>query len=484
MEAYLDHIGRVNPLVNAIVSLRDRKALTAEAGERDDELACGKYRGWMHGFPQAIKDLVPTKNIRTTRGSLLYKDHVPDFDAPLVRRVKEAGSIIIGKTNTPEFGLGSHTDNDVFGTTLNAYDQSRSAGGSSGGAAVALALRMLPVADGSDHAGSLRNPAAFNNVFGFRPSARRIVCNDRDSCAPVLGVTGPMGRTVTDLARLFSVQNRHDPLATFWTSVDSIRPAEALRRDFKDTRIAWLGDFGGYLAVEAGVIGLCENAHRVFESIGCHIENARPAYPLQQLWEAWLTLRGWQIGGDLKRHARKPDQAELLRPQARWEIESGFRHSAYDVYDAMVARRAWCEALSKLFDSFDYLLFPAAQAFPFDVAWQWPTEIGGRAMDTYHRWMEVAIPVTMSGCPAISVPVGLNELGLPMGLQIVAPYEADIRCLQLAHAYEHATGWVENTLPSLLSPRILSDEAQSVYLANEWTVIHTPEQLETRSIRR
>jgi amidase len=180
IEAYLDHIGRVNSLVNAIVSLRDRETLIAEARERDGELARGKCRGWMHGFPQAIKDLIPTKDIRTTRGSLLYKDQVPGFDAPLVRRIKEAGSIIIGKTNTPEFGLGSHTDNDVFGTTLNAYDPSRSAGGSSGGAAVAVALRMLPVADGSDHTGLLRNPAAFNNVFGFRPSARRTPCDGRD----------------------------------------------------------------------------------------------------------------------------------------------------------------------------------------------------------------------------------------------------------------------------------------------------------------
>src|ERR1700694_4209959 len=278
MEAYLGHVGRLNPLANAIVSLRDRERLIAEACELDEELARGKHRGWMHGFPQAIKDLVPTKGIRTTRGSLLYKDHVPDFDAPLVRRMKEAGSIIIGKTNTSEFGLGSHTDNDVFGTTLNAYDQSRSAGGSSGGAAVALALRMLPVADGSDHAGSLRNPAAFNNVLAFRPTARSMPCDPREICMPILGVTGPMGRTVNDLARLFSVQTGYDRLASFSASDDLNSLADPLRRDFKGTRIAWLGDFGGYLAVEPGAIELCENALQVFESLGCPVDTGPPAY--------------------------------------------------------------------------------------------------------------------------------------------------------------------------------------------------------------
>jgi amidase len=191
----------------------------------------------------------------------VYKDRVPGFNAPLVRRMKEAGSIIIGKTNTPEFGLGSHTDNDVFGTTLNAYDPSRSAGGSSGGAAVSVALRMLPVADGSDHAGSLRNPAAFNNVFGFRPSPRQAPFESRDICMPILSVTGPIARTVSDLASVFSVQNGHDPLAAASASEQPIPLADSLRRDFKGTRIAWLGDFDGYLAVEPGLIDLLRERH-------------------------------------------------------------------------------------------------------------------------------------------------------------------------------------------------------------------------------
>jgi amidase len=378
MEAYLDHIARVNPLVNAVVSLRDRETLIAEARERDEELARGKYRGWMHGFPQAVKDLVPTKDIRTTRGSLLYKNLVPGFDAPLVRRMKEAGSIIIGKTNTPEFGLGSHTDNDVFGTTLNAYDPSRSAGGSSGGAAVSVALRMLPVADGSDHAGSLRNPAAFNNVFGFRPSAPGALHHTCDICLPILSVTGPVARTFTDLARALSVQNGHDPVATLAVTQDRNRLADPFRRDFKGTRIAWLGDFDGYLAIEPALIGLCQSALQVFEALGCQVESARPTYPLGRLWEAWVTLRAWQIGGSLKRHAGEPDRARLLRPQARWEIESGSRLSAYDVFDALVARRAWCQEVCHLFETYEYLLLPAAQAFPFDATWQWPKEVAGR----------------------------------------------------------------------------------------------------------
>jgi amidase len=211
MSAYLDHIERVNPHVNAIVSLRDRGELLGEARRRDEELARGDGKGWMHGFPQAIKDLAATKGIRTTQGSPLYRDAVPTADAIFVERMKAAGSIIIGKTNTPEFGLGSQTYNPVFGPTLNAYDQGRTAGGSSGGAAVALALRMLPVADGSDHAGSLRNPAAFNNVLGLRPCYGRVPSNDDEVFIPQLGVAGPMARTVADLAALLSVQSGYDP---------------------------------------------------------------------------------------------------------------------------------------------------------------------------------------------------------------------------------------------------------------------------------
>ena len=279
MNAFLDHIDALNPKVNAIVSLQDRGDLMSQAQARDGELARGEVRGWMHGLPQAIKDLTATKGIRTTQGSRIFKDFVPTADAIHVERVKRAGAIIIGKTNTPEFGLGSNTYNDVFGRTLNSYDQSKTAGGSSGGAGVAVALHMLPVADGTDHGGSLRNPAAYNNVFGFRPSFGRVPANALDAFYAIMGTPGPMARNVPDLAALLSVQAGYDPRAPLSNRQDPAQFAGPLKRDFKGARIAWAGDFGGHLPFEPGILDLCKAALKVFESLGCTVEEATPDYP-------------------------------------------------------------------------------------------------------------------------------------------------------------------------------------------------------------
>ena len=451
MNAYLDHIERLNPLVKAIVSLQDRGDLLKQARDRDRRLARGDYMGWMHGFPQAVKDLEMTQGIRTTQGSLIFKDFVPQTDAIFVERLKKAGAVIIGKTNTPEFGLGSQTYNQVFGTTLNAYDQSKTSGGSSGGAGVALALRMLPVADGSDHAGSLRNPAAFNNVFGFRTSYGRVPAEGLDVFTPALVGIGPMARTVPDLAMLLSVQAGYDPRMPQSNHQDPAQFAAPLKRDFKGTRIAWLGDFGGYLPFEPGVLDLCKKALKDLETIGCIVEEARPDYPVERVWEAWLKLRGWQGGAGLRDYYNDPAKRALMKPEAQWEVERGFKISAYDISDASIVRTAWYQAVRRFFEKYDYFILPSAQVFPFDASTHWPKEISGRAMDTYHRWMEVVIPATMSGCPALSAPVGFNERGLPMGFQIVAPNHAEFSCLQLAHAYDEATGWVNKVRPSLLS---------------------------------
>ncbi len=452
MTAYLDHIDRLNPHVNAIVSLQDRDDLLQEARQRDDQLTRGEYLGWMHGFPQAIKDLETTKGIPTTLGSPLLKNFVPATDSIVVERMKRAGSIIIGKTNTPEFGLGSQTYNPVFGTTLNAYDQSRTCGGSSGGAAVSLALRMMAVADGSDHAGSLRNPSAFNNIFGFRTSYGRVPSDWREVFVPALGVHGPMARNVSDLAMLLAVQSGYDARVPLSNRQDPQQFTEPLKRDFKGSRVAWVGDFGGYLPFEKGVLGLCKSALEVFEQLGCRVEEAMPDYPVGRVWQNWLKLRAWQVGGGLKEFYDDPAKRPLMKPEVQWEIESGFRLSAYDISDACLVRTAWYQAVRKFFDRYDYFVLPSAQVFPFDASTHWPQEINGRAMDTYHRWMEVAIPVTMSGCPALNVPVGFNQRGLPMGIQIVGPNQAELSCLQLAYAYDQATGWPNRRLPPLLNP--------------------------------
>src|SRR5262245_55258974 len=299
MTAYLDHIDRVNPHVNAIVALRDRAALLADAKEKDAQLARGDATGTLHGLPFAVKDLVPVKGIRTTSGSLLFKDFVPAADSVMVERLRQAGAIIIGKTNTPEFGLGSHTYNEVYGATRNAYDQARSAGGSSGGAAVALALRMLPLADGSDHAGSLRNPAGWNNVFGFRTSVGRVPADGRDAWLPAMGVLGPMARDVRDLALLLSVQSGYDDRVPLSMDADPSAFLGSLETDLTGKRIAWVGDFNGSIPYEAGVLELCRNALKTFEQLGCVVEEALPDFPIDTVWRAWLRLRAWQNGGAL-----------------------------------------------------------------------------------------------------------------------------------------------------------------------------------------
>ncbi|HEY2484352.1 MAG TPA: amidase [Candidatus Binataceae bacterium] len=449
MDAFLDRIELLNPSVNAIVSLQPRDLLRKQAQQRDAQLARGEPCGPLHGLPAAIKDLEPTHGISTTLGSPLFRDFVPRTDSIVAERIKRAGAILIGKTNVPEFGLGSHTFNPVFGTTFNAYDQSRTAGGSSGGAAVALALRMLPVADGSDHAGSLRNPAAFNNVFGFRTSFGRVPADWREVFMPSLSVHGPMARNLPDLALLLSVIAGYDARVPLSNRQDPSRFREPLKRELKGIRLAWLGDFGGYLPFEAGVLDLCRRALRSFEELGCVVEEARPVYPIDRVWQNWLKLRAWQVGAFLKEAYADPARQALIKPEAQWEIERGFKVSAYDIADASAVRSMWYQAVRAMFEKYDFLILPSAQVFPFDASLRWPREINGTAMDTYHRWMEVSIPITMSGCPALNVPAGFDARGLPMGIQIAGPNHAEMACMQLACAYDEATRWVSSRPPRL-----------------------------------
>ena len=451
MSAFLDHIERVNTPANAIVSLRERAALLAEADERDAQLARGDHLGWMHGMPQAPKDLTATAGIASTQGSPLFRNEVPKADALMAARMRAQGAIFIGKTNTPEFGLGSNTYNTIFGKTLNAYDPTRSAGGSSGGTAVALALRMLPVADGSDMMGSLRNPAGWNNIFGFRPSQGRVPSVPaHDLFFNQLGYAGPMGRSVPDLAMLLSTQAGYDARAPLSISEDPAQFAGSLERDVGGTRIGWLGNYDGYLPMEDGVLAQCESALKDFESIGCKVEAARPDHPMEQLWQTWLTLRHFSCAGTLGALYRDPEKRALLKPEAQWEVEGGLRLSGEDVWNATVARSQWYNALLSLFERYDYLALPSAQVFPFDANEHWPKAIAGRTMDTYHRWMEVVIGASLAGLPVVCVPAGFNAQGLPMGLQVIGKPQGDLAVLQLAHAYDQATQWVKRRKPALL----------------------------------
>jgi amidase len=450
MRAYLDHIAALNPKVNAIVALQDRSDLLAQAGERDAQLAGGEPVGPLHGFPLAVKDLAPVKGMPMTMGSPILKNFIPPADGIMVERLRQAGAILIGKTNTPEFGLGSHTYNSVYGATRNAYDQTRSAGGSSGGAAVALALRMLPVADGSDYGGSLRNPAGWNNVFGFRTSYGVVPPDARDAFLPSMGVLGPMARTVADLALLLSVQAGHDPRAPLSMPGNGARFAGPLDRDFDGKRIAWAGDFKGSVPYEPGVLDLCKKALATFEAMGCIVEEAQPVFSIEAVWRAWLTLRAWQSGSALLAWYEDPAKRALMKPEAVFEVESGLKLSAFDITAASVVRTEWYQAVRKFFATYDYLVLPTAQLFPFAVELDWPREIAGRKMETYHEWMKGVLPVTMAGCPALAAPAGFDARGLPMGIQIVGPNQADLACLQLAYAYDTATAWATRRRPPLL----------------------------------
>ena len=450
MTAYLDHIEDINPHVNAIVALQDGASLLAQARVSDEQLARGEPIGWLHGFPFAVKDLVPVKGLCMTMGSPILKDFIPAADSVMAERVRRAGAIFIGKTNTPEFGLGSNAYNPVYGITRNAYDQSRSAGGSSGGAAVALALRMLPVADGSDYGGSLRNPAGWNSVFGFRTSYGRIPQDGRDAWLPSMGVLGPMARNVRDLAMLLSVQAGYDDRVPLSMTGDASLFRADLERDFKGVRIAWLRDFNGEVPYEPGVLELCERALKTFEAIGCVVEVAQPDYSIEAVWQAWLRLRAWQNGGALLAYYNDPSKRAMMKPEAIFEVESGLKLSAFDITAASAVRTEWYLAVRRFFTKYDFLIAPTAQLFPFDANLDWPKEIGGRKMQTYHEWMKGVLPITMAGCPALAAPAGFNVEGLPIGIQIVARNHDERSCLELAHAYEIAANQVCKRLPPLL----------------------------------
>ena len=442
LDAFLGQVARLNPQVNALVALQPEEELRQQAQRLDAELALGAWRGPLHGFPQAPKDLMPAKGMVTTKGSPIFKGQVSSSDAVVFERMRQGGAVFIGRSNTPEFGLGGHTFNSVYGTTANAFNPGKTAGGSSGGAGVAVALRMMPVADGSDMMGSLRTPAAFNNVFGMRTTPGCIPHGPTEEVFfQQFSVAGPMARNIPDLALLLSVQSGFDarlPLTHRHGNIDFTAP---LQRDFKGSRIGWLGDLGGHLAMEPELKALCEQACKTFEAIGCEVDPVLPKFDFERLWRAWLTLRSFNVAGSNVALYRDAAQRALLKPEAVWEIERGLALSGPDVFNAAKDRSAWYQVLRSLFETYDYLILPATQVLPFDAAMHWPAQVNGRTMDTYHRWMEVVVPATMAGLPALAVPAGFSASGLPAGLQILGPTQDDWSVLQMGHAYDQASGY-------------------------------------------
>ncbi|MFK0688950.1 amidase [Mesorhizobium sp. IMUNJ 23033] len=439
--AFLDRIEAVNPQVNAIVSLREPADILAEADRADAHLARGGEAGSLFGLPIAIKDLALTKGLRTTFGSPIFADFVPGEDDFFVERVRKAGAIIIGKTNVPEFGLGSNTYNSVFGPTLNAFDPALTAGGSSGGAAVALALDMLPVADGSDFGGSLRNPAAYNNVYGFRPSQGLVPAGpDIDVFHAQMGVEGPMGRNVRDIALLLDEQAGYHPRAPLSHHKQGSF-LEGLQTPAGGGRIAWFGDLGGHLPVEAGILDLCEAALGRIAGASFQSEALVPDVDFEALWQAFVTLRQASSGCALKAHYDDPAKRKLLKPEAVWEVEQALHLTAPQIHSATVRRSSWHKTLLSLFERFDLVALPTAQVFPFAVSTHWPNQVAGRDMDSYHRWMQVSAFATLGGCPALNVPVGFDERGRPMGMQLIGRPRGDLAVLKAGAAYEATLPW-------------------------------------------
>jgi amidase len=454
VSAHIARIEAFDPVINAIVT-RTFDAALAGAAAADDAMASGRELGLLHGLPVAHKDLADTEGVRTTYGSPLFSANVPQRDALVVQRMRQAGAISLGKTNVPEFGAGSHTVNAVFGATCNPHHHGRSAGGSSGGAAAALAARLVVLADGTDLGGSLRNPASFCNVVGLRPSPGRVPSWPFSDVADMLGVSGPMGRTVADVALLLTVLAGPDPRVPL--ALDQPPPAVSdpaqihalLDRDLTGIRIAWSPDLG--LPVEPDVLEVLAPARNVLAGLGGQVIDAVP--DLSGADEVFRTFRAFAFAtfrADLL--ARHPDQ---LGPNVTWNIEQGLELTAADLSRATVLRAELAERVSAFFADIDVLACPVSQVTPFDVTLDWVHEINGRPLQTYLDWMASAYLISATGLPAISVPAGFTKAGLPVGLQLVGRRRGDWDLLAVARAFESATGYaarVPESTPSLATP--------------------------------
>jgi amidase len=441
-EAHLARIEAVNPRINAIVTLTAERALR-EADAADAALAGGAEPPPLHGLPIAHKDTHETAGVRTTSGSPLLATNVPARDELIIERMRAAGTIMLGKTNVPEFAAGSHTFNPVFGTTRNPYDLSRSAGGSSGGGAAALAAGLQPLADGSDMGGSLRNPASFCNVVGLRPSPGRVPSWPNEAAWGTMGVQGPMARDVADVALLLSVLAGPDPRSPIALETPGSAFAGPLDRDLSGLRVAWAPRLDGSIPFEPDVVATLEPAVKVFTELGCVVEEACP--DLSGAEEVFRVLRAWQfelgLGTVMDRHR------DQIKPAVVANIEDGRRLTGADVGRAEVLHTRLYHRVREFFERYDLLLAPVCQVVPFDADLEYPTEVDGEPMGSYVDWMRSAYLISATGCPALSVPGGFTADGLPVGLQVIGPHRADLAVLQAGHAFEQATAYGERRPP-------------------------------------
>jgi amidase len=445
MAAHLDQIERVNPRINAIVAMLDPEQALALADQADARQAAGEELGVLHGLPTAFKDLVNATGFPTSQGSPIFAGTYPEKDDIIVERIRKAGALGIGKTNVPEFGLGSHSFNPVYGTTRNPYTQAKTAGGSSGGAGAALATRMLPIADGSDSGGSLRNPGNFNNVIGFRNSAGLVPRWPNGMPWMPISVKGAMGRTVADVALQLQAIVGYDPRDQQSSFVDPDSFANPLDRDFKGVKIAFSPDLGG-LPLDPGVRTVIESARPVFEALGADVADVDP--DLSAADSIFLDLRAFGLAAGMGPLLEK--HRDRMKPEAVWNIEQGLKMSALDAGNAMTRQSQLFQRLHEFMSDYEYIVTVVNQVPPFDHELRYPTEIDGVQMESYLDWMRSAYWISATAHPAVSVPGGFTADGLPVGIQIVGRHRADFSLLQMAHAFEQATGhW--KTLPPIIA---------------------------------
>ncbi len=438
LQAHLAQIDRVNPALNAIVTYLPEQALEL-ARAADERQVRGEELGVLHGLPIAHKDLFETAGIRTTMGSPVFSDFIPESDDLTIARLKAAGCITLGKTNVPEFGAGSHTFNRLFGATANPYDLSKTCGGSSGGSAVALAAGMMPIADGGDMGGSLRNPASFCNVVGLRPSPGRVPSYPAANAWATLSVSGPMGRTVQDVALIMQAIAGYDSRSPISLHQPPTVFAEKLERDFEDVKIAWSPDLGS-LCVDSRVVETIERQLPVFGDLGCKVGQAHPDF--SDAYDIFHTLRAWSFELSFAEYFAEFGE-DNFKETIRWNAAKGRSLSAPQISRIQVKQTELYHRVREFLETYEFLLLPTAQVPPFPIEWEYPQEINGAPMQTYIDWMMSCAFITVTSLPAISVPCGFTREGLPVGLQIVGRPHSEFKLLQLAYAFQEATRFYE-----------------------------------------
>ncbi|MCU1631522.1 MAG: amidase [Micrococcaceae bacterium] len=437
LEAHFDRIDAVNGPINAVIT-EDRQGATALAEAADELIMSGADVPPLHGLPMTHKDTHNTKGLRTTQGSPIFRDFVPAFDDLIISRLKGAGVVTTGKTNVPEFAAGSHTFNEVFGTTVNPYDTSRSAGGSSGGVAASIAARIQPLGDGSDMGGSLRVPASFCNVVGYRPSIGVVPSLPTRNAWAWLARNGLMARDVEDIALGMTAIAGPDSAMPYAYPIAGSFGA-SLQRDLAGLRIGWSPDFGLGVPVDLEVLRVLEGQLQVFTDLGAIVEEAAP--DLRDADQVFGTTRAFDFVLGLGELVEK--HGDAIKPEIRWNVEKGVQLTAQDMVDAALARTRLEAGMRRYFGTYDVFVSPTAQVLPFDARERYPTSVNGVEFETYLDWMRSACLISATGLPAVSVPAGFSDDGLPVGLQLAMPHGKDVELLQVAYAFEQATGWAK-----------------------------------------